>query len=969
MKKLPLFSLLIALLLLPGLLLAQDDKDKPKPIKEVLPDAKKIDGLFTFYQKKDRLLVEIKGGNLNTDYLIAIAVARGSGSNPIGGYTYQANGSDWLWQFRKVNDNIQVVRRNIRFKADSGTPEAQSVEVGFTDSILYSLPILAIGDGGGDVIDLASIFMADLPRLRIGSFDRSRSTWGDVKGFPNNMEFRVNATYSGSSFGMFGLGGSSASPDPSSIGVTLHYSISKLPSSGYSPRLADQRVGYFTVSHKNFSRAAEDNHMIRYITRWNLQKADSSATLSPPKKPIIFWIEKTVPFKYRNAVREGILEWNKAYEKVGIVNAIEVRQQADTDTWDAEDINYNTIRWITSERTFAMGPSRVNPLTGEILDADVIIDAGWIDYWRDRFDDLVADVLPADPAKRGTEPFSQRKPQPLSPQQEDDDYQRDSISSPCTYVQEKAVHFALASLALGLDDDEDSDDEDGDEEKDEETTEEEETPEEKKSDETKEECEDAKQEAPEKENGEKKEKSEKKENGEKTENGDKKENGEKKEEKKPSRQEKEKERQEKFERLVLAGIKDLVTHEVGHTLGLRHNFQSSSWLTLEEMNNPERSKEYGHAGSVMDYLTINIAPKGKPQGDYFMSGLGPYDYLAIEYGYKILSGGTEGEKKELAKIASRQAEDGNNYAPDEDLWLHVDPRTGTWDLGKDPLTFSQWGLELYNQLLPEILDRAIREDGQYRDVGRYYSMLVSRRYQANYFLIRNIEGLYRNRDRKGDPGDRLPIQVVDAKTKREAVQFLCDNTFGAEAFKIDPEIYNRFGGEVWLSGDGNRIERTPLVSLGSRIAAVQCSTLEDLIAPWVLDALADTALRVPDSEDAYTVDELFSTVTASIFSELDSIKEGEFSSRKPAIAASRRTLQEFCFTVLAYYAGGGSSYYSLDMTASRALARQELVKLESKIQAALTGNAKWDAVSAAHLTMLRERIKKHLEANLLLGRP
>ena len=91
-------------------------------------------------------------------------------------------------------------------------------------------------------------------------------------------------------------------------------------------------------------------------TRWDLQKADPSAEQSPPKKPIVFWIEKTVPFKFRKPIREGILEWNKAFEKAGYLNAIEVRQQPDNADWDAEECNYNTFRWITSSAKFAMGP-------------------------------------------------------------------------------------------------------------------------------------------------------------------------------------------------------------------------------------------------------------------------------------------------------------------------------------------------------------------------------------------------------------------------------------------------------------------------------------------------------------------------------------------------------------------------------------------------------------------------------------
>src|SRR5262249_15337399 len=103
---------------------------------------------------------------------------------------------------------------------------------------------------------------------------------------------------------------------------------------------------------------------------------------SVPKKSIKFYIEKTVPHEYRAAVQEGILEWNKAFEKIGFRNAIEVVQQRDDEDWDPEDMNYNTLRWITTDSAFAMGPSRANPFTGEILDADIIFDADMVRYWK-----------------------------------------------------------------------------------------------------------------------------------------------------------------------------------------------------------------------------------------------------------------------------------------------------------------------------------------------------------------------------------------------------------------------------------------------------------------------------------------------------------------------------------------------------------------------------------------------------------
>ncbi|MDR0705025.1 MAG: zinc-dependent metalloprotease, partial [Planctomycetaceae bacterium] len=626
-------------------------EDRPKPIKEVLPDAQKIDGLITLYRKKEKLYAEIKSSNLNTDYLIAMAIAKGSGWSAIGGYTLQDSDEDWLWQFRKVNDSIQIVRRNIRFKADSGTPEAKAVEVAYSDSILYSLPILAIGDGGGDVIDMASVFMSDLPKLGRsigGSFARDRSTWGNVKGFSNNIEFRVAATYSVYRYSYYGYSyGSNDSPDANSVGVTIHYSVSKLPSTGYTSRLADNRIGYFTTTHKNFSRNEKDDHLVRYINRWNIQKADSSATLSPPKKPVVFWIEKTVPFKYRHAVREGILEWNKAFEKIGIVNAIEVRQQSDSDTWDAEDINYNTIRWITSDAGFAMGPSHVNPLNGEILDADIIIDAGFIDYWKDRFDYFIADLIPPESDKKSDKKddlasvFMTHYKKHEEAQQEVAHSHSGLNGCFCTDAKNKATQIALASIAVSLmdDDNDDATEEEKEKEKEEKKEENKEENADKTSDEKSDETKESEKES-EKNNGEKAD-DKKSDNAdektdEKKEDGDSKKDtkkDDKKDAKKSPKQEKEKARAEKLERIILAGIKDLVMHEVGHTLGLRHNFKASSWLTLEEINKPDRSKEFGIAGSVMDYLPINVAPKGQPQGDYFMSTLGPYDYLAIEYGY------------------------------------------------------------------------------------------------------------------------------------------------------------------------------------------------------------------------------------------------------------------------------------------------------------------------------------------------
>ena len=941
-------------------------RDAVKPLSEVVPDTTRIDGMITLHQKKNKLYAELTGANLNTDYLIAMAIAKGTGPSAIGGITL-GFGDDWLWQFRKADDRIQVVRRNIRYKADGGTPESKAVEIAYSDSVLYSLPIVARGPKGGDVVDLDPIFMSDLPKIGSdvgGFFVRDRSRWGNIKGFDNNVEIRVEATYSTSR--------NVAAPDNSATGVTLHYSISKLPSSGYQPRLADDRIGYFTTVHKNFSRNQKDGHFVRYVNRWNLQKADPKAELSPPKKPIIFWVEKTVPFKYRNAIKEGILEWNKAYEKLGFVNAIEVRFQTDEDTWDPEDINYNTFRWITSDAGFAMGPSHVNPLTGEILDADIIFDAGFVDSWRRTYDVLIAEQLPA-LSREMTRQEQLAVLRGLVPPKENahehaehDGEEHSCKCAECNYSNLMSDQIAYGAIALAILGDREDAQEPPKEEAKEESKEEpkEDKSEEPASEEKKDEAKEEEKPKEEKAEDKKEESDAEKKDGDAKADNDKEKKSDKPE-KKLSPEELKKKIDAEFEKLVLAGLKDVVMHEVGHTLGLRHNFKASSWLTIAEINDPERSKDLAIAGSIMDYLPVNIASKGEHQGNYFMPTIGPYDHLAIEYGYKVIGSGTEGEFGELQKIAARQAEKGMNYATDEDARSSYfpDPLSQIRDLGSNPMDFAKTSAKLYDQLLPELLDHATREGDNYVDVRLYFNVLLSRRMSSIGFVTKNVGGLYVNRDHKGDPGNRSPIQVVDAAMQRESLQFICDQALAADSFNIPAELYNHMGTNRW-SDWGSSVGR-PEFSLRSQLLSWQLSILTTLLDPVTLGRIEDTEMRVPEGEDVLTIAELLETLTNSVFKELEVMREGEFSAQKPGISTIRRSLQEKYYLLLADYASGDMALLLSVPDSCQSLSRMQLQSLQSEINAVLTGKAKLDAASKAHLQNLNDRIQKLLNAEMI----
>ena len=355
------------------------------PHAQVLKDAKPVEGLIQLYSSGNNLFGELTPGDYSSEYIVLISIARGIGQNPLLGGMSWGFGDDWVWTFRKIDDRVHIVRRNVRFRANKNSPEERAVRNAYTDSVLFSLPIVTKGPKGGDLVDLTPVFMSDLPQisqvLSGFAFAANKSVWDSVKGFPNNVEIEVAATYASGGQQSF-----DSVADSRGVTINVHYSISRIPQTDYQPRLADDRVGYFVTVVKDYSKTGADDRFVRYINRWDLKPADPSQPRSVPKQPIIFWVEKTVPFLYRKPISDGINEWNKAFERAGLVNAIEVRQQPDDASWDPEDINYNTFRWITASAGFAMGPSRVNPYTGQILDADIIFDSDFLESWKSTFE-------------------------------------------------------------------------------------------------------------------------------------------------------------------------------------------------------------------------------------------------------------------------------------------------------------------------------------------------------------------------------------------------------------------------------------------------------------------------------------------------------------------------------------------------------------------------------------------------------
>ncbi|HET6423887.1 MAG TPA: zinc-dependent metalloprotease [Planctomycetaceae bacterium] len=776
----------------------------PSKFDQATTGAKKAEGLWTVYTKEQQVLVDLKAPMLGQDFMMLTSIARGISSGMvIGGMTW---GDDVVWNFRKVGDKMHVIRKNVRFKAKPGSPEATAVKFAYTDSVLYALPIVA-DSPGGHLVDMTRVFLSDdeqIGKALNAGFVMDRSTVAGVKSFKDNVELQIAAVYSSPS------SGPDTVVDSRGMQVIVHYSISKVPNTGYRPRKADDRIGYFLTATKDFTDNSDPQHFVRYITRWDLQKADPNAKMSPPKTPIIFYMEKTIPIHLRPIVRSGIEEWNRAYEKIGFANAIEVRQQRDEDEWDPEDVNYNTFRWITADAGFAMGPSRVNPMTGQILDADIIFDAGFLRSWRVEYENFSAQTVAswlgddvATPSE--TLPFLNR-----------------TTRSECRLSNGMAHQFGFAAAALMA-------------------------------------------------------------NGVIDKKG------------------------ELPEEFVQQALKEVVMHEVGHTLGLRHNFKASAWKTLQEIDDPSRPLTEATVASVMDYSPSNIAAVGAKQAAYYTTTIGPYDHWAIEYGYKVITGD---ENAELAKIASRSGEPGLDYATDEDTRRSdPDPLSNRFDLGKDPVAYAARQIKTTQEMLPKLMDRTV-------DNGDGYQKL------------------------------------------RQAFV----------APKFDPTLLNSLASTRWLHWGQKETSRIDY-AINDTINQFQNTLLSQLTRESTLARIQDGELRVPANEDAYTLAEHLQLLVDGVFSEVKAPPAGEFNNRNAFINSFRRNLQRNAAKRLISMAVPSTSGFVLGGDVpedARVLARSHLVKLKDSINATLTkGDLKLDEYSRAHLEDLQARITQALDAKVM----
>lgn len=911
---------------------SSDDSDKKfKPFAEVSKGFEKVisttDGksFYTLWKKeKDgSLLAELPRGFEGQKHFVALTVASGEE------YAGLQQG-DMLVYWRRFDDRMVLLEPNLETKSTGDAESKSSVQRLFTDRVILDIPIVTMGPGGGPVIDMKDLLANRAPQFFGGSASGAQPRLAQLKSakaFPENIEIGYELPTSGGRLKEF------------------HYSISLMRGTqGYKPRNADTRIGYFTTTYRDLGKFTDKEKWVRYINRWSLEKRDPNLRLSPPKQPIVFYLEETVPVRYRRWVRDGVLEWNKAFEKVGILDAIRVEQQdAETNQHmdkDPEDVRYNFVRWLSNDQGTAIGPSRVNPNTGEILDADIILTDGWIRHFWVQFNEVMPElamegftpetmswldknpqwdprVRLADPAKRDSI-LAQRARRGVlaygghpiatsdSPDGETNVFdgllgRQSQYNSLCMAANGKALDMSTFRMMMELWGDELSsiDPDDG-----------------AKSD-------------------------------------------DKKDEKKDDTKDKPPTLDGIPEWFIGPMLRDLVMHEVGHTMGLRHNFKASAIYDLAEINSDKIKGKKAFAGSVMDYMGANLSVKdGKLLGDITMIDLGPYDYWAIEYGY------TSGDTK---KVLERVAEPELIYGTDEDT-SGPDPYARRYDFAKNPLDYAKMQVDLAKYHRSRLLDKFVKDGDSWAKARKGYELTLSLQTRSLSMMANWLGGVHVNRDNKGDPNARPPLEVVPVDQQRDALRWVIDNAFFDEAFGLTPELLVKMTTDKWLDwGGASEAVQDSTWPVHDRVGGIQSSVLTMIMNPTTLRRIYDNELRLPSDQDALTLAETMDSTYNAIWTEIERSPSERYTARRPMISSLRRGLQqEYVERLIDLTMDNGVRNEAFKPVCD--LAMTQLRKINSKIDNLIDKNGKnssIDAYSEAHLSELRTRITKALDAQYI----
>jgi len=813
-------------------------KKKEKSIKDLTKSSKKIEGLFTIYQDTITGSVKllVKEDQLNKDFIYFSQIA--DGVTEAGAFRGAFRGNS-VFQVKKYFNKLDFITPNTSFYFDKNSALSKSSEANISDAVMATGKILALDAKNGEyLIDADGLFLSEtFTRVKgpkrpgrsplafsLGNFDKKKSKINEIKNYPENTNVKTQYVYSNPSVLN---GGSAAVTDGRNVSIKVFHTFMNMPKDDYSPRMDDARVGYFLTETNDMTATSTVNYR-DMIHRWKLIKKNPEAAISEPVTPITWWIENTTPLEWRETIKEGVLAWNVAFEKAGFKNAMAVKVQPDDADWDAGDVRYNVLRWTSSPNPpfGGYGPSFVNPRTGEILGADIMLE--FVHFTNRVFADKLYNDAATNMKLETSEELEVTK-----------FFEKQNLNY-CSMGHVMHDNMQLGSAVLQATGASDLD----------------------------------------------------------------------------------------MDALKKEGMKSLIMHEVGHTLGLNHNMKASQLFSPEQLADADFIKGKALTGSVMDYAGINITNDRSKQGQYADMAVGPYDIWAVQFGYQDFK-----DDSEMGVLLNKSTKPELIFGNDADDMRSpgkaIDPRVMIGDLSNDQITYSINRFELVNSMMKNLKTQFTTKGETYEDLRRAYYTLHNQSAVAGGVISRFIGGVYVDRSTFGQEGGTQPYTPVSLSDQKRAMEAMKKYIFAPDAFNTPKDIYNflakqRRGYNFFAGPEDPKIHE--------QVLAYQTKVLAHIMHPNTLQRISNSELYGND----YKLSSFMSDINNIMF--------------KPDVYGSinsfRQNLQAVYTKRLIYMISGKAS--SRFTVAAKSMAIYNLKNIKIWV-----GNGKGDLATKAHKNHLK----------------